>query len=774
MRGVIRARAKKTEVPQSGLFAFWDLRNLASSVQTVPSLTGSGGDLQFGPTTGVDANEPTKVGADGVNFVTAGGDLRSLTFPSMARPYTIGIVARPTEWVLATRSLLTLTGSGSNKFLIQRYSSGEFRVYHNPTGADSRVGKMDHLFRLYMIRVPASGSISIFQDNMLIGTQAGPTTANSTFDKLTLGNLFGGQVRALFVYNTAPTDGVLQQLHRSLVRLGYLEYLGELVPEEISRYGIQISGEYDYHGGQSLPIATDTAGKQYIGYVDASRNYRIGTRTRETDNWSVVDLSETRENPFELPYDPDGHNYVAMGVDGDGYIHLAGNHHDDFLHYARSYGAGDITRWKALRMIGTRETSVTYPAFLRLNDGRLLFMYRDGVSGLGDYLLNRYDPATQRWTRLHDPWISGDGESPYRSQVQIRADGTVHITFNYRPLGGQGSDNHDIHYIWSDNGGDTWKNAVGTVLPLPILQSSASLIWPVPPNSGFSLAAPPMPDSNGVLHTGYTRYDDTPQLADNGFHLWSEDGGLTWQEAQMTFWTEHYDSGQTGVAQHSGNAVVVEGNRLFNIIRDSAAYPDQYVAREITGGVFGPVFPIFLGADDLLGRPRDLQSPADGGEIRQFVTLANFYGGPASQFVPMWGQYVKYPGNYLTKLADGLIQPPGIIVKQSSLLPAFQAVSSTVDVATNTPALTIPFTSTRLMVRLKASTNLGTATTVTVSVKEGATVYGSLALVLGNVQQQTPWMPVRGTGLTVSAVVKVNAGSATLETATLEIGEWRD
>ena len=80
-------------------------------------------------------------------------------------------------------------------------------------------------------------------------------------------------------------------------------------------------------------------------------------------------------------------------------------------------------RWLAALIIGSNEDKVTYPQFFNLPDGRLLFLYRDGSSGNGNLTINRNDPATQAWQRLHDVLIDGQNQRSVYWQATVDAEG---------------------------------------------------------------------------------------------------------------------------------------------------------------------------------------------------------------------------------------------------------------------------------------------------------------------------------------------------------------
>lgn len=51
---------------------------------------------------------------------------------------------------------------------------------------------------------------------------------------------------------------------------------------------------------------------------------------------------------------------------------------------------------------GANEDCCTYPRFLTDNNGDLIFHYRDGSSGNGSEIYNRWDRAARRWVRMLD------------------------------------------------------------------------------------------------------------------------------------------------------------------------------------------------------------------------------------------------------------------------------------------------------------------------------------------------------------------------------------
>ena len=121
--------------------------------------------------------------------------------------------------------------------------------------------------------------------------------------------------------------------------------------------------------------------KQYIAFYDAEGYVTLGQRN----------LSETQWHIHRTQYKGkvrDAHNGISIMVDGDGWLHVAFDHHGNSLRYCRSTAPESLFLGDLEVMTGTDEQDVTYPEFYRLDNGDLLFAYRSGASGRGNLVLN--------------------------------------------------------------------------------------------------------------------------------------------------------------------------------------------------------------------------------------------------------------------------------------------------------------------------------------------------------------------------------------------------
>lgn len=216
-------------------------------------------------------------------------------------------------------------------------------------------------------------------------------------------------------------------------------------------------------------------GTQYIAFYDAQARVVLGKRKLNARDW---ELRTTQYSGNAR----DAHNSISLMVDGQGRVHLSWDHHNTRLRYARALHPGSLELGREEAMTGRDEASVSYPEFYRLPDGGLLFLYRDGGSGRGNLVVNRYDLATGKWQRLQDNLIGGEGKRNAYWQAFVDGRGTLHLSWTWRESPDVAS-NHDIAYARSRDGGLTWERSDGSRYVLPVLASSAEYAARVPQNS---------------------------------------------------------------------------------------------------------------------------------------------------------------------------------------------------------------------------------------------------------------------------------------------------
>jgi hypothetical protein len=221
-----------------------------------------------------------------------------------------------------------------------------------------------------------------------------------------------------------------------------------------------------------------SAPRQYVAYYDAERRMTIASRRLDAPNWQYQILPST--------VGWDSHNYITMAVDSAGHLHVSGNMHVSSLVYFRTQTPGDITTLRQLPMTGQEETRVTYPKFLTGSEGVLIFNYRSGSSGNGARIYNKYDAATETWTRLLDqPLLDGEGvRNAYPKGPVLGPDGRFHMVWVWRDTPDCATNNNLSYARSSDL--IHWESIAGKPAPLPLTLSNDSLIVdPIPSGGGI-------------------------------------------------------------------------------------------------------------------------------------------------------------------------------------------------------------------------------------------------------------------------------------------------
>lgn len=307
--------------------------------------------------------------------------------------------------------------------------------------------------------------------------------------------------------------------------------------ETPSRFGLVESIDVapavsDFRVGFDL-LTTDTT--QYVAYYDAQRRMTVASRPLDSEQWVYQAL------PSEVGWD--SHNYVTMALDSEGHLHVSGNLHCNPLVYFRTETPGDIRSLKPAAMTGDQEDRTTYPRFLNDRDGRLVFTYREGGSGNGINIYNRYDTGTRTWSRLLDkPLFDGEGlRSAYPSLPEVGPDGWFHMHWVWRDTPDCATNQH-LSYARSRDLID-WETAHGEKLDLPIrFGQSEAVVDPIPPgggiiNGGHRLAF----DSKGKPVLAYHKSD----AAGNMQIFIARPGSEKWEIHALTDWKTpiHFSGG---------------------------------------------------------------------------------------------------------------------------------------------------------------------------------------------------------------------------------------
>lgn len=300
-------------------------------------------------------------------------------------------------------------------------------------------------------------------------------------------------------------------------------------------------------------------GFQFIGYYDKKGRVVLGRRILGSSKWRFKRLN------YKVKI-TDAHNVISLGLDNDGYLHVAFGMHCRPLRYLRSLRPLSLQMSECIDMDGVKEDAVTYPEFYTLETGELLFCYRAGRSGNGDMVMKTYDTALQRWSTLYDNLLDGEGERNAYWQMSVGADGTLHLGWVWRETPDV-STNHDVCYAHSVDGGRTWRRSDGTQYGIPINLSSSEVAWHVAEGSELINQTSIAGDIEGHPYIA-TYWRDTDNAVPQYRVLWND--GRSWHSRcvgeRLTPFT--LKGKGTKMVPMSRPLILVDDNYIYFIFRD--------------------------------------------------------------------------------------------------------------------------------------------------------------------------------------------------------------
>lgn len=217
----------------------------------------------------------------------------------------------------------------------------------------------------------------------------------------------------------------------------------------------------------------------FVGYYDGNRVLTLASRLLSGGEWSFQAF------PSKIGWD--SHKYIALALDGHGRLHMAANMHVTPLNYYVMEEPGRIDMMKRARFLvePEQEDRVTYPEFLRLPDGDLIFKFRDGRSGNGNTLYYRFDDDARHWSNLTGvPVLDGGGErNAYPVGPVLSGDGWFHLAWVWRDSRMAETTHSLCHAMSRDL--VHWQKADGAPMTLPITYGDTPIIDPVPQKGGM-------------------------------------------------------------------------------------------------------------------------------------------------------------------------------------------------------------------------------------------------------------------------------------------------
>ena len=273
---------------------------------------------------------------------------------------------------------------------------------------------------------------------------------------------------------------------------------------------------------------------QFAAFYDGEGRVVLAKRKADAAEWETKTTLLTGTAK-------DAHNAVNIGVDGDGVLHVAWDHHDSPLNYRRGKAPLSLELVQA-SVTGENEKRVTYPEFHPLTGGDLLLLHRDGGSGRGNLVVDRYDVKARAWRQLHAKLIDGEGRRNAYWQACTGTDGTIHLSWVWRDSPDVAT-NHDLCYARSADGGVTWTKSTGERYALPITAGTAEYAARIPQRHELINQTSMTADAIGRPYIAtYFRAEgtDVPQ-----YHVIHHDGA-SWQVRRLDLLTQPFRLGGGG------------------------------------------------------------------------------------------------------------------------------------------------------------------------------------------------------------------------------------
>lgn len=195
-------------------------------------------------------------------------------------------------------------------------------------------------------------------------------------------------------------------------------------------------------------------------------------------NWTFGFLKNADGSPWidTVNGDDPGHLQPTMAIDGDGFIHVWADGHDEPWQYFRSTSPLDVTDIRrSSGMPGT--VAFTYPVAATAPNGDVYLMIRNqngGVRGRGD--LYRWNDNSNVWTKIAEFANNSSNAIVYPDAMHIDSTGDVHLVWSWAYDHTRGL-RHYGSYLRYDPSDGTFRNIFNTAVTLPVNLSTPNLFY---------------------------------------------------------------------------------------------------------------------------------------------------------------------------------------------------------------------------------------------------------------------------------------------------------
>ncbi|MCQ3830196.1 BNR-4 repeat-containing protein [Microbulbifer elongatus] len=196
---------------------------------------------------------------------------------------------------------------------------------------------------------------------------------------------------------------------------------------------------------------------------------------RATGAWETGALKQADGTIWEHGDDL-GHDQPTIAVDGDGFIHIFTDLHNNGWNYFRSSTAGNIDDIRRRTDIVPGSASLTYPVAATAPNGDVYVAVRNRAGGQGGKgELVRWDNSANLW--IHEATFAfNPNDMVYPDDIKVDANGTVHIIFQWA-AGATNPMRHYGSYLTYSPASGQFTTADGQVVTTPVSLSTPGLFY---------------------------------------------------------------------------------------------------------------------------------------------------------------------------------------------------------------------------------------------------------------------------------------------------------
>ncbi|MBR0057574.1 MAG: glycoside hydrolase family 88 protein, partial [Kiritimatiellae bacterium] len=345
-------------------------------------------------------------------------------------------------------------------------------------------------------------------------------------------------------------------------------------------YYNQPSGDeyvYKYSGGMGTYCAGHIPMAVYSRDADKTFFCFGGTDGRNTTLLQCVSYFDHRTGLLARPtvvfdkHTVDAHDNCVINLDDRGYIYVFSASHgkDRPSAIARSENPYDISKFKVVW-----EGNFSYPQPFYFPGRGFLFLHCWYMAGRSNCLMTGSEDGT-RWSgrSLLARFNSGHYQRAWQfvpEGPQPNAAAKVGVAFDQHPKGKGLNWRTDVFYMESDDFGETWRNAAGEALALPLDRRD---------NPALALS---YADKSRNVYIKGVKFDPQGRpvvlyTVSRGYRAGPEDGPREWKLAKWTGaeWRE-IDTGIRSDSNYDFAELYVDGERDWRIIGASETGPQPY------------------------------------------------------------------------------------------------------------------------------------------------------------------------------------------------------